>query len=86
MGLLRESISKNINKDDQDEMKYFTWMPSDQALLDNPEFRRYFVLYASDNMSFFHDYTIAHIKMSELGANFASYSFRFPLPDLSTYK
>jgi hypothetical protein len=46
------------------------WLRTDQALFDCPEFKPYFVRYAADQAQFFHDYALAHRKMSELGAKF----------------
>lgn len=46
------------------------WLPTDEALFKAPEFRFYFEQYAADQSLFFSDYTLAHRKMSELGALF----------------
>jgi L-ascorbate peroxidase len=46
------------------------WLPTDNALQTDPEFRVHFQLYADDQEAFFRDYIIAHKKMSELGARF----------------
>lgn len=46
------------------------WLPTDEALFKAPEFRFYFEQYAADQALFFSDYTLAHRKMSELGALF----------------
>ncbi len=46
------------------------WLPTDNALQTDPEFCTYFELYAKDQSAFFHDYALAHKKMSELGARF----------------
>ncbi|OIT38963.1 synaptotagmin-1 [Nicotiana attenuata] len=42
-------------------------LPTDIALLDDPEFRQYVELYAKDEDAFFRDYAISHKKLSELG-------------------
>ncbi|KAL6517432.1 L-ascorbate peroxidase 3 [Orobanche minor] len=42
-------------------------LPTDVALLDDPEFRRYVDLYAEDEDAFFRDYAESHKKLSELG-------------------
>ncbi|KAB1207545.1 L-ascorbate peroxidase 3, peroxisomal [Morella rubra] len=42
-------------------------LPTDKALLDDPEFRRYVELYAKDEDVFFKDYAESHKKLSELG-------------------
>ncbi|KAL5791190.1 hypothetical protein ACOSQ2_006078 [Xanthoceras sorbifolium] len=42
-------------------------LPTDKALLDDPEFRNYVELYAKDEDAFFKDYAISHKKLSELG-------------------
>ncbi|KAG6505672.1 L-ascorbate peroxidase 3-like [Zingiber officinale] len=42
-------------------------LPSDKALLGDPEFRRYVELYAKDEDAFFKDYAESHKKLSELG-------------------
>ncbi|XP_043709300.1 L-ascorbate peroxidase 3 [Telopea speciosissima] len=42
-------------------------LPTDKALLEDPEFRRYVELYAKDEDAFFRDYAESHKKLSELG-------------------
>ncbi|CAI9764336.1 unnamed protein product [Fraxinus pennsylvanica] len=42
-------------------------LPTDTALLEDPEFRRYVELYAKDEDAFFKDYAESHKKLSELG-------------------
>ncbi|CAI8616829.1 unnamed protein product [Vicia faba] len=42
-------------------------LPTDRALVDDPEFRRYVELYAKDEDAFFRDYAESHKKLSELG-------------------
>ncbi|EPS74288.1 peroxisomal ascorbate peroxidase, partial [Genlisea aurea] len=42
-------------------------LPSDLALLEDPELRRYVELYAKDEEVFFRDYAESHKKLSELG-------------------
>lgn len=55
--------------DDHDD-EPLLWLPTDQALYDSPEFHPYFIKYARNQQIFFQDYSIAHKKMSELGAKF----------------
>lgn len=47
------------------------WLPTDIALLESPEFKPFFIRYAHDQEAFFHDYSVAHKKLSELGARFS---------------
>ncbi|GMJ12696.1 ascorbate peroxidase 3 [Hibiscus trionum] len=42
-------------------------LPTDKALLDDPEFRKYVELYAKEEDAFFRDYAESHKKLSELG-------------------
>ncbi|XP_027112037.2 L-ascorbate peroxidase 3-like isoform X1 [Coffea arabica] len=42
-------------------------LPTDIALLEDPEFRRLVELYAKDEDAFFRDYAVSHKKLSELG-------------------
>lgn len=42
-------------------------LPTDKALLSDPEFRRYVEIYAKDEDAFFKDYAESHKKLSELG-------------------
>jgi L-ascorbate peroxidase len=42
-------------------------LPSDKALLEDPVTRELVELYAKDEDKFFEDYTISHLKLSELG-------------------
>ncbi|KAJ0077206.1 hypothetical protein Patl1_36036 [Pistacia atlantica] len=42
-------------------------LPSDKALVEDPEFRRYVELYTKDEDAFFKDYAASHKKLSELG-------------------
>jgi len=46
------------------------WLPTDDALLTNPELKKYFIQYAENEELFFEDYSKAHLKMSELGSKF----------------
>ncbi|CAE7637849.1 APX8 [Symbiodinium sp. CCMP2592] len=46
------------------------WFPTDEALHTDPEFKKYFELYAKDQDAFFKDYAKAHKKLSELGSKF----------------
>ncbi|KAL3844999.1 hypothetical protein ACJIZ3_002402 [Penstemon smallii] len=42
-------------------------LPTDKALVEDPEFQRYVNLYAKDEDAFFRDYAASHKKLSELG-------------------
>uniref|UniRef100_A0A2N9J3V3 L-ascorbate peroxidase n=1 Tax=Fagus sylvatica TaxID=28930 RepID=A0A2N9J3V3_FAGSY len=42
-------------------------LPTDKALIEDPEFLRYVELYAREEDAFFTDYAISHKKLSELG-------------------
>ncbi|KAK4262049.1 hypothetical protein QN277_027660 [Acacia crassicarpa] len=42
-------------------------LPTDEALVDDPEFRKYVELYAENEDAFFADYAASHKKLSELG-------------------
>ncbi|XP_041010164.1 L-ascorbate peroxidase 3-like isoform X2 [Juglans microcarpa x Juglans regia] len=42
-------------------------LPTDKALVDDPNFRHYVELYAKDEDAFFRDYAESHKKLSELG-------------------
>ncbi|KAK8518686.1 hypothetical protein V6N13_018035 [Hibiscus sabdariffa] len=42
-------------------------LPTDKALLEDPEFCKYVELYAKDEDAFFQDYAESHKKLSELG-------------------
>jgi outer membrane biosynthesis protein TonB len=53
------------------------WLPTDQALFDDPEFHQICEIYAENQEIFFEQYRQAHLKMSELGANF---QFRIEMP------
>ncbi len=46
------------------------WLPTDQALVECPEFRPFFKRYAVDQEAFFKDFAIAYKKTSELGSKF----------------
>eukprot|EP00439_Symbiodinium_sp_Y106_P029073 s2045_g3.t1 len=46
------------------------WFKTDEALHTDPEFKKYFDLYAKDQDAFFRDYAQAHKKLSELGSKF----------------
>ncbi|RAL49304.1 unnamed protein product [Cuscuta campestris] len=53
----------------QGETEGLLKLPTDKALLDDPEFRHYVELYAKDEEAFFEDYAASHKKLSELGFN-----------------
>ncbi|CAN0918787.1 L-ascorbate peroxidase 3 [Linum grandiflorum] len=42
-------------------------MPTDKALMEDPRFREFVMLYAQDEDAFLEDYAMSHKKMSELG-------------------
>ncbi|XP_051139483.1 probable L-ascorbate peroxidase 4, peroxisomal [Andrographis paniculata] len=42
-------------------------LPTDKALVKDPEFRKYVDIYAKDEEEFFRDYAVSHKKLSELG-------------------
>ncbi|CAI7897257.1 unnamed protein product [Closterium sp. NIES-53] len=42
-------------------------LPSDKALVEDPEFKKFVELYAKDEDAFFADYAAAHLRLSELG-------------------
>ncbi|KAL6222256.1 hypothetical protein ACLB2K_005648 [Fragaria x ananassa] len=42
-------------------------LPTDKALVEDPEFHQYVELYANDKDAFFRDYAVSHKKLSELG-------------------
>ncbi|KAL2234873.1 UNVERIFIED_CONTAM: L-ascorbate peroxidase 3 [Sesamum indicum] len=42
-------------------------LPTDKALMEDPEFRKYVDLYAKDEEAFFKDYAASHKRLSELG-------------------
>lgn len=44
-------------------------LPSDIALLEDANFKKYVELYAGDKDAFFRDFAIAFAKMLELGVN-----------------
>ncbi|XWS55084.1 hypothetical protein CRYUN_Cryun10bG0145100 [Craigia yunnanensis] len=56
-------------------------LPTDKALLDDPEFRRYVELYAKDEDAFFRDYAEFHEKLSELGFTPSSSSSKLIVKD-----
>eukprot|EP00490_Sorites_sp_Unknown_P026385 CAMPEP_0114654862 /NCGR_PEP_ID=MMETSP0191-20121206/10725_1 /TAXON_ID=126664 /ORGANISM="Sorites sp." /LENGTH=319 /DNA_ID=CAMNT_0001870415 /DNA_START=76 /DNA_END=1035 /DNA_ORIENTATION=- len=43
------------------------YLPTDECLSTDPEFKKYFDKYAADQAAFFADYASAHKKLSELG-------------------
>ncbi|PHT91090.1 putative L-ascorbate peroxidase 3 [Capsicum annuum] len=52
-----------LKEDSKDLLK----LPTDKALVEDPQFRRYVELYARDEEAFFRDYAVSHKKLSELG-------------------
>ncbi|KAL3514998.1 hypothetical protein ACH5RR_021900 [Cinchona calisaya] len=51
----------------QGESEGLLKLPTDIALLEDPEFCRFVELYAKDEDAFFRDYAASHKKLSELG-------------------
>ncbi|XP_027076651.2 L-ascorbate peroxidase 3-like [Coffea arabica] len=51
-------------------------LPTDKALVEDPEFRRFVEIYAKDQEAFFRDYAASHKKLSELGFNPPSSRFK----------
>lgn len=51
-------------------------LPTDDALLEDPAFRSYVELYATDEDAFFKDYAESHKKLSELGLTPPSFSLK----------
>ncbi|GAU22628.1 hypothetical protein TSUD_234500 [Trifolium subterraneum] len=54
-----------LNSESKDLLK----LPTDKALVEDDEFRKYVELYAKDEDAFFRDYATSHKKLSELGFN-----------------
>ncbi|XP_009796806.1 L-ascorbate peroxidase 3 [Nicotiana tabacum] len=48
-------------------------LPSDKALLEDPKFHSYVLLYEKDQKAFFRDYEESHKKLSELGLPHSSF-------------
>lgn len=46
------------------------WLPTDQALASDPEFKPHFELFARDQGAFFRDFAEAFRKISEVGVRF----------------
>ena len=46
------------------------WLPTDDALIESPEYHPFFLKFAQNQSAFFLTYSAAHKKMSELGARF----------------
>ncbi|KAH6799301.1 RADIATION SENSITIVE 17 [Perilla frutescens var. frutescens] len=42
-------------------------LPTDKVLVEDPEFRKFVILYAEDEEAFFRDYVVSHKRLSELG-------------------
>jgi catalase (peroxidase I) len=45
-------------------------LPSDMALLQDAEFKKYVIAYSKDEALFFKDFSAAFSKLLELGVNF----------------
>lgn len=59
-------------------------LPTDKALVEDPEFRRFVEIYAKDEEAFFRDYAASHKKLSELGFNPASSGFKLAVKNSTT--
>ncbi|KAH1224026.1 putative L-ascorbate peroxidase 3, peroxisomal [Glycine max] len=57
----------------QGESKDLLKLPTDKALVEDPNFRKYVELYAKDEDAFFSDYATSHKKLSELGFIFKNH-------------
>ena len=55
------------------ESKDLLKLPTDKALVEDPNFRKYVELYAKDEDAFFSDYATSHKKLSELGFIFKNH-------------
>jgi catalase (peroxidase I) len=53
-----------VNSDDEDALMM---LPTDMALIWDPEFKKYVDVYAKDNEKFFKDFSAAFSKLLELG-------------------
>ncbi|KAL1566641.1 L-ascorbate peroxidase 3 [Salvia divinorum] len=53
-------------------------LPTDKVLVEDPEFRKYVIMYAEDEEAFFRDYAASHKRLSELGFSPPS-SFRLAI-------
>ena len=51
----------------QDPSGKLMMLPSDLALIEDPEFMKYVQLYAKDQKTFFKDFSVAFQKLEELG-------------------
>ncbi|CAI9104741.1 OLC1v1003478C1 [Oldenlandia corymbosa var. corymbosa] len=56
-------------------------LPTDIALLEDPQFRKFVEIYAKDEDAFFRDYAASHKKLSELGFSPPSSSFKATIKD-----
>ena len=54
--------------------KDLIWFDTDHALVTDPEFKKYFALYASFQNVFFEDFAASFKKLSELGSKFFNVS------------
>ncbi|XP_059295158.1 L-ascorbate peroxidase 3-like [Lycium ferocissimum] len=54
-------------------------LPTDKALVEDPQFRLFVELYAKDEEAFFRDYAESHKKLSELGFTPPSSCFKLPV-------
>lgn len=54
-------------------------LPTDMALVQDKEFRKWVELYAKDNDAFFKDFSAAVLKLFELGVPFPQNAERFTL-------
>ncbi|CAN4083456.1 unnamed protein product [Withania somnifera] len=61
-----------LKEDSEDLLK----LPTDKALVEDPQFHHYVELYAKDEEAFFRDYAESHKKLSELGFTPTSSCFK----------
>lgn len=46
------------------------WLPTDNAMLTEPRYRKHFMRFAEDQDAFFASYARAHARLSSLGSRF----------------
>lgn len=65
-----DDANPNPNTHNDNSNDELLWLPTDQALAECPEWRPYFMHYASNDVAFRDAYASAHVRMSQLGARF----------------
>ncbi|KAG5060960.1 hypothetical protein JHK87_001989 [Glycine soja] len=68
-GCLPDAEQELLRGESKDLLK----LPTDKALVEDPNFRKYVELYAKDEDAFFADYATSHKKLSELGFIFRNH-------------